>query len=131
KQNFRAKVIQSDKVHDLAILKIDDIYFSPFSSLPFNLQTSLTTVGSNVFTLGYPMASTGMGTEIKFTEGKISSKMGYQDDISTYKMTTPVQTDNSGWPLFDFDGNLIGISSAKIRVDMADDVSYPIKSTYL
>lgn len=130
-QIYKVKVIQSDKQNDLAILKIDDNTFSPFSSIPYNFQTSLTDVGSNVFALGYPMALSVMGTEIKFTDGKISSKTGFQGDISTYQMTTPIQPGNSGGPLFDFDGNLIGINSAKIRADVADNVSYAIKSTYL
>lgn len=131
KQNYKAKVIQSDKQNDLAVLKIDDNSFVPFSSIPYNFQTSLTDVGSNVFALGYPMALSVMGTEIKFTDGKISSKTGFQGDIATYQMTTPIQPGNSGGPLFDFDGNLIGINSAKIRADVADNVSYAIKSIYL
>jgi len=131
KQNFKAKVIQSDKQNDLAILKIDDNSFNPFINIPYNFKTSLTDVGSNVFALGYPMALSVMGTEIKFTDGKISSKTGFQGDISTYQMTTPIQPGNSGGPLFDFDGNLIGINSAKIRADVADNVSYAIKSSYL
>jgi S1-C subfamily serine protease len=131
KQNYKAKIIQSDKQNDLAILKIDDNSFSPFSLIPFNFETSLTNVGTNVFALGYPMALSLMGTEIKFTDGKISSKTGFQGDISTYQMTTPIQPGNSGGPLFDFDGNLVGVNSAKIRADVADNVSYAIKSSYL
>lgn len=131
KQNYKAKVIQSDKQSDLAILKVDDHSFISFSSIPYNFQTSLTDIGSNVFALGYPMALSVMGTEIKFTDGKISSKTGFQGDIATYQMTTPIQPGNSGGPLFDFDGNLIGINSAKIRADVADNVSYAIKSSYL
>jgi len=131
KQNYNAKVIQSDKFNDLAIIKVDDVSFSPFSTIPYNFKTSITDVGSNVFALGYPMALTVMGTEIKFTDGKISSKTGFQGDISTYQMTTPIQPGNSGGPLFDFDGNLIGVNSAKIRADVADNVSYAIKTSYL
>lgn len=131
KQNYRAKVIQSDKSNDLAILKISDVRFKLFTTIPYNFKTSITDVGSNVFALGYPMALTIMGTEIKFTDGKISSKTGFQGDISTYQMTTPIQPGNSGGPLFDFDGNLIGVNSAKIRADVADNVSYAIKTNYL
>lgn len=131
KQNYKAKVIQSDKQNDLAILKVDDNSFLPFSIIPFNFQTSLIDVGSNVFTLGYPLALTVMGTEIKFTDGKISSRTGFKDDISTYQTTVPIQPGNSGGPLFDFDGNLIGINLAKINANVADNVSYAIKSNYL
>lgn len=131
KQNYKVKVIQSDEQNDLAILKIDDPSFSSFSSIPYNFKTSLSEVGSNVFALGYPLALSVMGTEIKFTDGKISSKTGYKGEISTYQMTTPIQPGNSGGPLFDFDGNLIGVNSSKIRADVADNVSYAIKSSYL
>ncbi|MEZ4951249.1 MAG: serine protease [Saprospiraceae bacterium] len=131
KQIHRTKVIQSDKLNDLAILKIDDDSFHPFINIPYNFKTNLSDVGSNVFALGYPMALSLMGSEIKFTDGKISSKTGFQNDISTYQMTTPIQPGNSGGPLFDFDGNLIGVNSAKIPADVADNVSYAIKTSYL
>jgi S1-C subfamily serine protease/antitoxin component YwqK of YwqJK toxin-antitoxin module len=131
KKNFSAKVIQTDKQNDLAIIKITDDSFVSFNKLPYNFKTDISDVGSNVFALGYPMALTVMGTEIKFTDGKISSKTGYQGDITTYQTTTPIQPGNSGGPLFDYDGNIIGINSAILRPDVADNVSYSIKSNYL
>lgn len=131
KKNFRAKVIQTDKQNDLAIIKILDDSFVSFTKLPYNFKTNISDVGSNVFALGYPMALTVMGSEIKFTDGKISSKTGYQGDITTYQTTTPIQPGNSGGPLFDYDGNLIAINSAILRPDVADNVSYSIKSNYL
>jgi S1-C subfamily serine protease len=131
KKNFSAKVIQTDKQNDLAIIKITDDSFVSFDKLPYNFKTNISDVGSNVFALGYPMALTVMGSEIKFTDGKISSKTGYQGDITTYQTTTPIQPGNSGGPLFDFDGNLIAINSAILRPDVADNVSYSIKSNYL
>ncbi|PCI92749.1 MAG: hypothetical protein COB15_17330 [Flavobacteriales bacterium] len=131
KKNFIAKVIQTDKQNDLAIIKITDDSFVSFNKLPYNFKTNITDVGSDVFALGYPMALTVMGTEIKFTDGKISSKTGYQGDITTYQTTTPIQPGNSGGPLFDFDGNIIAINSAILRPDVADNVSYSIKSSYL
>ena len=60
------------------------------------------------------MALTGMGEEIKFTDGKISSKSGYAGDLRLYQTTTPLQEGNSGGPLFDYNGHLIGINSFKI-----------------
>ena len=130
-QIYNATVVQSDKQNDLAILKINDYSFVPFNSLPYNFQTNIANVGENVFALGYPLALSVMGTEIKFTDGKISSKTGYQGNISTYQTTTPLQPGNSGGPLFDFDGNLVGVNSAVIRPDVADNVSYSIKASYL
>lgn len=131
KQNYTAKIIQVDETNDLAILKIDSPNFKNFNFIPYNFTNQLVDVGTNVFALGYPMALTVMGTEIKFTDGKISSKTGFKGDVSSYQTTTPIQPGNSGGPLFDYSGNLIGINSAILRHDIADNVSYTIKSNYL
>lgn len=131
KLNYTAEVIQTDKQNDLAIIKIKDSDFIPFTSIPYNFKIETSDVGTTVFALGYPMALSVMGTEIKFTDGKLSSKTGYKGDITTYQTTTPIQPGNSGGPLFDYDGNLIGINSSMIGHDVADNVSYAIKSSYL
>ena len=79
------------------------------------------------------MALSLMGTEIKFTDGKISSKTGIQGDITTYQISVPIQPGNSGGPLFDYDGNLIGITSSGVNreLDITENVNYAIKSSYL
>ena len=85
-------------------------------------------VGENIFVLGYPLAKL-MGNEIKLTNGIISSRSGYQGDISTYQMSAPVQPGNSGGPMFDDKGNVIGIVNAGIPG--AENVGYAIKTSYL
>ncbi len=129
--SYSAEIIQSDPTNDLAIIKINDSEFKKSLKIPYNLKTTSADVGSEVFALGYPMALSGMGEDIKFTDGKISSKTGFNGDIRLYQTTTPIQPGNSGGPLFDYDGNLIGVNSSKISSDIADNVSYSIKSSYL
>jgi S1-C subfamily serine protease len=130
-KSFFATVAQTDVNNDLAIIKINDTRFDKLDTIPYNFQIKPTEVGTDVFALGYPMALSIMGKEIKFTDGKISSKTGFQGDITTYQSTTPIQPGNSGGPLFDYNGNLIGINSSGIRKDIADNVSYTIKTIYL
>ena len=77
------------------------------------------------------MALSIMGKETKVTDGIISSKTGFDGNITTYQITAPIQGGNSGGPLFDDKGNLIGINQAKIRNDIADNVSYSIKTSYV
>ncbi len=113
----------------MAIIKIDDPKFKPYSKLPYNFKTQISDVGTNIFALGYPMALSVTGDEVKFTDGKISSKTGFQGDITTYQISVPVQPGNSGGPLFDYDGNIIGVVNAKIMA--ADNVAYAIKSSYV
>ena len=73
--------------------------------------------------------TTTMGEELKLTTGVVSSRTGFQGDVSIYQISAPIQPGNSGGPLFDSDGNLIGIVSAKHTE--AENVSYAIKASYL
>ena len=75
------------------------------------------------------MALTVMGKEIKVTDVMISSKTGFDGNITTYQITAPIQGGNSGGPLFDEQANLIGINSSGIRKDIADNVAYSIKTS--
>ena len=127
-KKYSAKVIASDKVNDLAVIKIHDSDFISISNMPYNINTSLSEVGESVSVLGYPLRAS-MGDEIKLTTGIISARTGFQGDISTYQISAPVQPGNSGGPVFDQKGNLIGVINAK-HIG-ADNASYAIKSNYL
>jgi S1-C subfamily serine protease len=130
-QKFNAEVVQVDKTNDLAIVKIVDVNFDGVGELPYNFKTRSSDVGTKVFAFGYPMALSIMGKEIKVTDGMISSKTGFDGDITTYQITAPIQAGNSGGPLFDEKGNLIGINSSGLRLDVADNVAYSIKTNYI
>lgn len=127
-KSYSAKVLIEDKNNDLAILKINDPNFSRLDSIPFTINNRTVDVGSSIFVLGYPLRST-MGDEIKLTDGVISSKSGFQGDVTSYQISAPIQPGNSGGPLFDKHGNLVGIINAKHL--KAENASYAIKSSYL
>lgn len=127
-KSYTAKILTSDKKNDLTLLQIVDSSFTTLGTIPFIIQNNITAVGENVFVLGYPLRTT-MGDEIKLTNGIISSKSGFKGDITSYQISAPVQPGNSGGPLFDNQGNLIGIINAKHS--NAENVSYAIKSNYL
>jgi S1-C subfamily serine protease len=125
---LNAKLVVSDEKNDLAIIKINDPSFSSFGSIPYSARQGVADVGENVFVLGYPLTST-MGEEVKLTNGIVSSKTGYKGDVSTYQISAPVQPGNSGGPLFDKNGNLIGVVNAKHT--LAENASYAIKINYV
>ncbi len=126
--SYLATIAATDRYNDLAIIKISDPDFSGFGSIPYSIKTTTSEVGENIFVLGYPLTAT-MGDEIKYTTGVISSKTGFQGDVSLYQISAPIQPGNSGGPLFDSKGNIIGIVSAKHND--AENVGYAIKSLYL
>ena len=127
-RSYTAEIVALDKNNDLAIIKINDYSFNGFATIPYSIKTNMAEVGENIFVLGYPLAQL-MGNEIKLTNGIISSRSGYQGDISTYQMSAPVQPGNSGGPMFDDKGNVIGIVNAGIPG--AENVGYAIKTSYL
>ena len=130
-QKFNAEIVQVDKTNDLAIIKIVDVNFDGVGELPYNFKTRSSDVGTKVYAFGYPMALSIMGKEMKVTDGMISSKTGFDGNITTYQITAPIQGGNSGGPLFDEKGNLIGINSSGIRKDLASNVAYSIKTSYV
>ena len=130
-QKLNAEIIQLDKTNDLAIIKIVDVNFDGIDSPPYNFKTRSSDVGTKVYAYGYPMALSIMGKEIKVTDGIISSKTGYDGDITTYQISAPIQGGNSGGPLFDDKGNFIGINSSGINKKLADNVGYSIKTSYV
>ena len=130
-QKLSAQVVQQDARNDLAIIRVVDINFDRFSSINYNFKTRSSDVGTKIYTYGYPKALTGMGKEIKITEGIISSKTGIMGDITTYQITAPIQGGNSGGPLFDENANLIGINSSKFNSENTENVNYSIKSSYV
>lgn len=125
---YTAHVVGVDKNNDLALIKIDDYRFKGFTNIPYAVPNTSCEVGTDVFVLGYPLTQY-MGDEIKLTNGIISSKTGYKGDVSTYQISAPVQSGNSGGPMFDNSGNVVGIVNAGIPD--ADNVGYAIKTAYL
>ena len=112
KKSFKAKLVAADPSSDLAVIKIDA------NHLPYILygNSDDVKVGQWVLAVGYPLT-----LETTVTAGIISAK-GRTLDINRRQSNTPVesfiQTDaavnpgNSGGPLIDVNGKLIGINSA-------------------
>ena len=125
---YAARIIAFDRVNDLAIIRIADSRFSGFGTIPYAIKNQIADVGEDVWVLGYPLTQV-LGSEIKLTNGVVSSRSGYQGDVSTYQISAPVQPGNSGGPLFDSYGNVVGIVNA--GVPGAENVGYAIKTSYL
>ena len=136
-KSFKTKVIKTDVINDLAIIKIDDPAFESFGEIPYNFTTEIKKTGSKIYALGYPSAISSdgseglMGKEIKFTDGRISAKTGIGGSPIFYQTTAPLQGGNSGGPLFDENANLVGINTAILESDKFENVSYSVKSRFL
>ena len=125
-ESYNGELVSSDQNNDIAIIKLTN--YNLQSDIPYSIKNSISDVGEQIFVLGYPL-TTSMGNEVKLTTGVISSKTGFQGDISLYQISAPIQPGNSGGPLFDDQGNLIGIISSKHK--NVENVGYAVKSLYL
>lgn len=117
---FYAEQVYSNTVTDLAILKITDSSFNRVSDLPYTFTKSGAELAEPIFTLGYPRE------EVVYGEGYLSAKSGYYGDTTSYQISISVNPGNSGGPVIDKNGEIIGIISSKET--NADGVVFAIKS---
>ncbi|MFO1458825.1 MAG: serine protease [Verrucomicrobiota bacterium] len=95
-------------------------------------------VGASVFTLGFPNPQV-QGITPKFTSGEISAISGIQDDPRHFQISVPIQPGNSGGPLIDNYGNVIGIITSRLSDSYSvntsgaipQNVNYALKSSFL
>jgi S1-C subfamily serine protease len=132
-KEFKAKVVLKDETNDIAVLKITDSNFIHFEKIPYRL-TENSKIGESIFTMGYPISNI-MGENLKYTDGSISSLSGIKDDIRYYQISVPIQPGNSGGPLFNKNGDIIGITTAKLNSQAVgveiQNVNYAIKAAYI
>ena len=132
-KDFPASVVQKDVGNDIAILRVEGAETG--ASLSFTDSVKL---GAQVFTMGFPHPGL-QGSDVKFTTGSISGLTGPGNTPVYYQISAPLQSGNSGGPLFDEYGNLVGIVAAKLDSlkmlaatgDLTQNVNYAIKSDYL
>jgi S1-C subfamily serine protease len=122
-ESFKVKAVYTDPQNDIAILKISDKNFNHLSTIPYTIKKSTSGLGESVYTLGYPKDDIVLG------EGSVSSKTGFVGDTTQYQVSILVNPGNSGGPLLDNNGNLVGIISGK--QDQTEGAAFAIKSKYI
>lgn len=130
---YAAKVVLTDSKNDVALLQITDSKFKGLTVIPYSIIEKAD-VGEKVFTIGYPLNDI-MGNNYKVTDGIISAKSGIADDIRFYQISVPLQPGNSGGPLFNNQGSIIGLTTSRLNSKAVgtqiENVNYAIKSSYL
>jgi S1-C subfamily serine protease len=135
-ETIEATVVAKDLRNDIAVLKLEQS--SPLHTKQIKLgDSSQARMGEKIFTIGYP-ASKIMGEKPKYSEGVINAMTGLKDDPAFFQVSLPVQPGNSGGPLFNERGEVIGITTASLSPlamdtmgTTAQNVNYAIKSSFL
>ncbi|MDF3077386.1 MAG: trypsin-like peptidase protein [Sphingobacteriaceae bacterium] len=122
-ESYKVKTVYADPVYDLALLQITDSAFKPFNSVPYSIKKNTSDLGEEIYTVGFPK------DDIVFSKGSLSSKTGYDGDTTAYQIDMNVNPGNSGGPLFDNRGNVVGVIKGKqLKYDGA---AFAIKSGFL
>lgn len=131
-----ASLVAKDAELDVAVLRMGKPFKSTrFTAPPPLASSSRSKSGEKVFTVGHPLAGI-LSSEAKYNEGTISALSGMQDDQHLMQISVPIQPGNSGGPLANSRGEIVGLIVSTIngsallrqRDIMAQNINFAIKS---
>jgi S1-C subfamily serine protease len=131
RQRCRLEPVFADPTNDLALLRSD----TPLPGVAMFREGAPARLGETVIVVGYPLGGL-LGSGPQVTTGNVSSLIGPGDDTRALQFTAPTQAGNSGGPLLDGDGAVVGVVSSKLNVirvhemtgDIPQNVNFAIKS---
>ena len=136
-EKINASVLLKDAENDIAFLKLEKTPQLPPSNIRIG-DSSKIRMGDEVFTIGYP-AYQILGENPKYTRGEVNALSGINDDPRVFQVSVQIQPGNSGGPLFNSSGEVIGMTQASLDPKVAvgafgalpQNVNYAIKSSYI
>ena len=125
-------LITNDPRNDLGLLKAST---RPTAIAYFRSGRGIR-AGEDILAFGYPLKSV-LSDELKGTKGMINALSGLNNGTRFIQMSAPVQPGNSGGPLLDQAGNVVGVVTAKMDAivmaqltdDIAQNVNFALKAS--
>jgi S1-C subfamily serine protease len=137
-ERIDATIAVKDTNNDIAILKLAKSPTSRQNIITLGDSTSVKT-GDRVFTYGFPLVDLLGHQEPRYSEGFVNSLSGMSNDPRLFQVSIPIQPGNSGGPVFNEKGELIGIATSSIDSEQTkkvfgatpQNVNFAIKSSYI
>jgi S1-C subfamily serine protease len=131
-QEIPATIIAADTQRDLALLRTES---DPGPVLSFRRAAEVRR-GENVVTYGFPLAGL-LSSGPTLTTGDVSALAGLGDNPRQIQISAPVQQGNSGGPLLDLRGQVVGVIVSKLNAqriaqatgDIPQNVNFAVKHT--
>src|ERR1700735_1583851 len=126
-----ALVVERNEQNDLAVVR----RAVPLTAVATFRDAGPVRAGDAVVALGYPLSGI-LATSANLTVGNVSALAGLRDDSRYLQISAPVQPGNSGGPLLDASGHLVGIVTAKLDAmrlarftgDIPQNVNFALKA---
>jgi len=136
----KGKVLRLDMHNDLALIGFDKPAEKPPTGVArFTIAPSDgVKPGQEVYVMGYPLRGQ-LGDRLSITKGIIASTVGIEEDNRHFRVTAQVNQGNSGGPLLDAKGRVIGVICyglnpvwfLKFRGNAPEGTNFAIKSSLL
>ena len=123
--DYDVSIMATDKVNDLALL-VSSI--APKSFYP--VETNDADLLEEVFVAGFPLGK-NVSEAIKVTSGRVSALAGFGDNYSNFQIDAALNQGNSGGPILNKKGNVVGVAVATIDKSKAESFNFGIKSSTL
>ena len=131
RQRCALELVFSDPGNDLALLRAA----TPLGGVAAFRDGAAARLGEVVVVIGYPLGGL-LGSGPQVTTGNVSSLIGPGDDTGRLQFTAPTQSGNSGGPLLDGDGTVVGVVSSKLNAariheitgDLPQNINFAIKA---
>lgn len=128
-----AEIVFADSRNDLALLHVD----GPLPGIAhFRGEVGLH-LGEDVVALGFPLQGL-LGTGPQASAGNVAALCGVGNDSSLFQFTAPIASGNSGGPILDMSGHLIGLVRSSLNLDhvrragaSAENVNFGIKGAMM
>ena len=123
-ETYDAKILGSDEYADIAVLSTDAGNISKVAQMGDSSKIEL---GDTIFTVGSPLGSEYFGT---VTKGIIAGKNRLVGSSSimleAIQIDAPINEGNSGGPLLNINGEVIGVNSMKIASEKIEGMGFAI-----